>query len=329
MVTLKEIAEAAGVSPITVSRVLTGKHPEKVSEETRRRVLRLAKEMGYHPNIVARALREQRTYQFALVVPGADLSFIPEIIEGLQRVANDHGYACLFYLTAFRPEIEAKALDHLVAHRVDGVVWLPGPQTQPTARVLIDRPLVQLLYKELPDAAAVLVDQEHGAYLATHHLLELGHRRIGAVMVLDRHGRQRLQGYYKALKEAGVAPEAGWLITTDARWEGAKAAVRNALAGGLDVTALVCYSDVVAWGAIRALLEAGRSVPGDVSVVGFDDRDFAAHIEVPLTTIAQPRREIGERAMLHLLRLIDGERPGDVILDPSLVVRASTAPVRG
>ena len=334
MATLKEIAEKAGVSTITVSRVLSDKHPNKVSAETRARVLRIAEELGYRPNIAARALRERRTYQFGLVIPSIDESFIADVVQGLQNVAMDLHYSCLLYVTKFEPGLELEIFRTLVKKGADGVLWLPRPQRDPEVdRIARDLPVVQLYHKEVPDAPAILVDQEHGAYAATKHLLDLGHRRIAKLAGHDRHGRQRLAGYYRALCEAGLEPDPDLIraIPTHARpfdvhWERARSATHALLSSNDPPTAIVCYSDLVAWGALRAAQESGVAVPESLSLVGFDDIQFIRFVEVPMTSVAQPKRELGELAMSTLDRLIRGEKVDDITLVPSLVRRASTAP---
>ena len=322
---MKDIARRAGVSVVTVSRVLNGKYPNKVSDETRRRVLQIVEELGYRPNISARALRERRTYQIALVTPSIDVSFIAEVVQGIQDVAMDLGYSCLVYVTKSQPALECRIFRAIAGKNVDGVIWLPGPtrekEVDRAARAL---PLVQILYKELDDVPAVLVDQVQGAYAATWHLLSLGHRRIGNLAGNDRHGRQRLAGYYKALEEAGIAPEEGWVRFVPTSWDGARAEAQGLLSLPNRPTAVLCYSDVVASGVLRSARENRIVVPDELSVIGFDDVDFSRYLDIPLTTVAQPKHELGELAITTLLRRIEGEAIEDRVLIPRLVVRAST-----
>lgn len=327
MATLKDIALEAGVSVITVSRVLSGKHPNKVGSATRSHVLQVAERLGYQPNIPARALREQRTYQFALVVPYVHLSFIPDVIQSLQNVAMEKGYSCLLYLTAFEPELERQVFRDLVTKRVDGVVWLPGPtRAKELDHIFQDLPVVQILYKEVADAPAVLVDQAHGAYLATQHLLELGHEKIGALVVQDRHGQQRRAGYERAIAQAGLSPFRIWRLSGSS-WETAVRTTRGLLDDMRQASAIVCYSDLVAWGAMRVIHDSGLNVPRDLSLVGFDDVDATRYLQTPLTTVAQPKNQIGEEAMRLLLLTIEGELTDDIVLRPSLVIRSSSIPL--
>lgn len=309
---------------MTVSRVLSGKDPKRVSAATRARVLKVAEELGYQPNIAARALRDQRTYQFALVVPYVHLSFMPDIMQSLQDVAMRNHYTCLVYLTDFKPEVESRIFRDLVIRRVDGVIWLPGPERSPEVdRILKSIPCVQLLHKEVTDTSAVLVDQETGGYVATRHLIELGHRHIGSLMLFDRHGRQRQAGFTRAMEEARLTPDRTWQLK-GSTWEAAYRRVSELLPELRQVTALVCYSDLSAWATMRALQDGDLQVPRDVSVVGFDNTPAAQYLNPPLTTVAQPTAKIGEEAMRLLLRQINGEKPEDVVLKPSIVTRAST-----
>lgn len=326
MVTLKEIAEKAGVSPITVSRVLNGSHPSKVSAKTRARVLKIAEELGYHPSIAARALRGKRTYQFGLVVPGIDYSFVPGIIQGLQDAAMDLHYSCLLYVTRWNAALELEIFRALIAKRVDGIVWIPEPHPPPdVAGLLKEQKVVQLQHKELADKPALLVDQEEGGYRATRHLIELGHRRIGNLAYHDRHGKLRLQGYTRALVEAGLGSSTDLVRRVGPTWEDALQGAHELLALDEPPTAIVCYSDLVAWAALRAAHQKGVRVPDQLSLVGFDDTPFVEHIEVPLTTVAQPKHELGRLAMAMLSDLIDGKRVESQVLSPTLVIRSSTA----
>ncbi len=330
MVTLKEIAQRAGVSVITVSRVLNDTHRNKVGAKTRAQVQRIAEEMGYHPNIPARALRGNRTYQFGLVVPFVDGSFIADIVQGLQDVAMEMQYSCLLYLTAFKPALELEIFRTLRQRNVDGVLWLPGPTREAELDDLLEElKVLQLLYSEVPGIHSILVDQERGGYEATCHLIGLGHRHIGILAGDDRHGKQRLMGYRRALEDAGIEPREAWIKVGPTNWEGGRTGASELLALDPRPSALVCYSDLVAWGALRSAQEHGLVVPDDLSLVGYDDLPYIQYVETPITTVAQPKRELGELAMNTLIRMIDGDNVQDSVLMPWLVTRSSTtAPKR-
>ncbi|HET7560628.1 MAG TPA: substrate-binding domain-containing protein, partial [Limnochordia bacterium] len=189
-------------------------------------------------------------------------------------------------------------------------------------------PVVQILYRTpLKGASAVLVDQEQGGYLAARHVLELGHRRIACLWVDDPHGRQRLAGFRRALAEAGLAADPSLVVPVDYDWHLGRSATESLLARAVRPTAIVAASDLVAWGAIRAAKEAGLGVPGDLSVVGFDDMPLAGYVEVPLTTVRQPTEALGRQALSLLRERINGNDVEDRVLAPELVVRGSTGPV--
>ena len=324
VVTLKDVARAAGVSPITASRAFNPLQAHKVAPRTRERIFRAAQELGYRTNIPARALRQQRTYQIALVVPYISDSFLPDIVEGIQIEATKSDYSCLLYVTHYDREREYAAFKSLMRKLVDGVIWFPSVSPHPELMDLVrDLPVVQLLHKEHPGAPAVLVDQEHGAYLAAHHLIELGHQHIDALMYLDRHGGQRVKGFQRAISEAaGVTGRVHTASGSDVL--DAQRAVEGLLASGFFATGLVCYSDVMAWGAMRALQTAGRRVPDDVSVIGFDNTQLSESLEPRLTTVDQSRLRIGEQAVSLLMKSLSGETCDDLVITPSLVVRSST-----
>lgn len=328
--TLKEVAEAAGVSIWTTSKVLNGDPGNKVSTATCEKVREIAERLGYRPNIMARGLARRRTSLVGVVVPSLMSSFIPETIQGIQDTAETLGYSMMLYTTQSRPAKEAEYLQVLVDKGVDGIIWAPDREDNYALARRLEKevPLLQLYYR-LPGLTSsyVIVDHTKGGYLATKHLLNLGHRRVGHLSAPDHaHGLLRLQGYRDALAEAGLQPDDSLVAEAGYEWEGGYAAALKLLQLPEDErpTALFASCDLSAWGAISAARNLGLQVPQDLAVVGFDDLKIAAFSPLALTTVAQPRYEIGRVAMSKLHRRIEGERVKGEILDVELIVRTSS-----
>jgi LacI family transcriptional regulator len=324
MVTIQDIANKAQVSAMTVSRVITGSAPEKVSAATRARVLKIAEELGYTPNIAARALRAKCSFLFGLVVSGIDHSFTASIVEGIQEVAMSKDYSCLLYITRGNTELEIRSLEALVAKQADGIIWVPNKQIPVCIPKLSQRvKIVQLLNKEVDHLPAVLVDQVRGQYLATSYLTQLGHRYIGYVMKNDRHSRDRLIGHRQALADAGIYSSP--VINLENDWSGQVDAIRLFLTENPQITAIAASTDMLAWCAIQAAGHLGRRIPDDLSITGFDNIELATQVIPALTSVDQPKKNLGQVAMQVLTRYIQGEEVEDVTMQTQLVVRNTTA----
>jgi LacI family transcriptional regulator len=319
------------VSVATVSHVLNGSR--YVSPELTKRVREAAGELGYRPNDTARSLRLRRTQTIGLVVP--DVS--PFFAE-LARVIEDHGFAA-GYTTVIgnadgHPERERRYLETLISKKVDGLILastlhdtaelarlFDGART-PT--VIVDRKL------DLPGVDTVLADNDGGGYAATRHLVSLGHTRIGCITggssALPSGGRER--GYRRALAEAGIEPSPRWIAGGDFAYAGGRRATAELLAADPNLTAIFATNDLMALGVIGELAARSLSVPGDVSVCGFDDAFPSALVSPSLTTVHQPLRELGRAAVNILLARITREAPPDPqrrLFPTHLVVRESTA----
>jgi DNA-binding LacI/PurR family transcriptional regulator len=331
--TIKDIALAVGVSPRSVSAALNDSG--RVSPSTRERILTVAKEMNYRPNILARGLVQNRTYLLGAVFPYASVSFFNEIISGIEMECSRHGYDLLLGNASLIDEHEEpRALMRLVNRNVDGILCSPDPRAYQLFSQFTDGslPLIQVMTRvQGLDLPYVGVDNEAGGYMAARHLLDLGHERIGFLHtdrswyaeIHDRHA-----GYVRALLEAGVRIDLNkYLVTSDLSIDGGYRATRALLDAAPEVQAIFAPTDYAAIGAIRACLEAGRSVPEQCSVVGYDDLELARRqIVYPLTTVAQPKREIGSIAFQLFERIVAGEEVATVLKEPSLVVRRTTAP---
>lgn len=332
--TSADVAARAGVSRTTVSFVLNDRRDANITEETRKRVLAAAAELGYHVHGAARALAGGASQTIGLVLRqlpeqvAAD-ALLAETLWGIGEEVHRRGYRVL--VEPLPPE--GGSYGGLVrSQRVDGLI-VSGPRSD-------DDELVTLVAEEFPiilqgslpglGAPSVDVDNRAGAASAVRHLVGLGHRRIACVTNAPRAytaAQERLAGYRDALAAGGLEYDEALVVEGGFDATSGLRAMEALLARDVPFTAVFVASDVVAFGALRALREAGRRVPDDVSVAGFDDIPLASHFDPPLTTVRLPARALGAAAGHALLERLAGQ-PGSarVLLDTELVVRESTAP---
>jgi LacI family transcriptional regulator len=329
-VTLGKVAEASGVSPSTVSRILNG--TAIVSPEKRAAVDRAIAELGFVPNPVARGLAGGRTLSVGVVTQSIDSPFYGVALRGIEEALDAAGYSALFVSGHWDVVVEKRCIDTLLARRVDGLIILNGRMGDAALKALAKNLPVVVTGRTLkaPGLSALDYNNIDGARLATQHLIELGHRNIAHLSGDIEHpdARERLAGYRAALEAAGLIyrPE---LVETGLYFEGGgRAATERLLARGLPFTALFAGNDQMAFGAAVALHKKGLRVPDDVSLVGFDDLALAAHMAPPLTTVHQASMELGLTAARSLLALLNDEKPKLALPEPRLIVRDSTAPAR-
>jgi len=333
-VSIKDIARAAGVSHPTVSRALSDS--PLISEETKARIQRLAQEMGYSPNALARGLVTRQTYSVGVVVTTIADPFVAEIVQGIEATAHDHGYTVILCNSESVPEREIASVEMLRSKRVDGIIVTASRVGALYLEYLeqIGVPIV-LINNHNEESGrytfTVTVDNRHGGRLATEHLVQLGHRRIAYITGPANHSSDlgRLAGYRQALIEGGIEPDLALAIPGNGRPDGGEQALQAILALDPRPTAVFCYNDLTAIGLIHAARQAGLSIPQDLAVVGFDDILFASYLYPPLTTVAQPKVEMGQRATTMMLSLITAKEDSEVdlanvVVQGKLVVRAST-----
>lgn len=327
---MHDVARAAGVSHQTVSRVLND-HPS-VRPETRERVQAAIAELGYRRNPIARALVTRQTHTIGVLAPASTLFGPASLVIAVEQAARSHGwYVSLASLSDFDPPSVASAIEHFLGQQVDGlVVVAPVPSAvEACSAAALGVPTVMVATDAEPSAGfdVVAIDQEEGARLAVRHLLGLGHRTVahlaGPADWLDAAARSR--GWRAELDAAGAAVPA--VLTGDWSPESGYRVGLDLAASGEMPTAVFAANDLMAIGVIRALVEAGFSVPAQVSVVGFDDIDATGFLLPPLTTVRQDLVTLGRLGVERLLARIDGAEPSAPVRQPpELVVRASTAP---
>jgi LacI family transcriptional regulator len=348
-ITMAHVAERAGVSRSAVSAAFSDRASTAVlRSETRRRILAAAEQLGYRPNILSRSFIKQRSFLIGMLGREAYFLFALETIKGIEDVLEETDYSLL---TMYRGDGELDQAQHLrkcVSRRVDGiiVVGVPerpdGPNHQ-TIRTLQKRgmPIVQVYQRLYPDVPGVVIDDEYSGYLATQHLLELGHRRIAHVthnqyQDLDlpgKHGNAlgRYRGYCRAMKEAGLQSH----VLPFARQSSAMGshdysawcadAARELATGPQRFTAATTFNDFVVIGLINSLSGMGLKVPQDISLVGYDNIEACSLVRPAVTSVKPALMEIGRRAAAMVLKMLDGRTVEDVVLRPELIVRGSTA----
>lgn len=323
------VAVRAGVSVATVSRVLNGL--QGVRPETRQRVQEAVDALGYRMNEMARSLRTSASRLLLAMVPDVGNPFYAGIMRGIDGVAREHGYHVLLCDTGADAGRERSYFDLIATRRADGAICLdPDTVQHGMEHTAAHLPWVACCEFDREMAVPYVgIDNRQAALDAVRHLLDRGHRRIAFVNSDMRflYARQRHAGYVDALEQAGIVPRKAWVVETQSLDYAAGAAAAARLAAlKQPPTAIFCVSDTLAIGVLRGLRVAGRRVPADVAVVGFDDIEVAAHVDPPLTTVAQPMVELGAAAARLLLRRLadpSAAVPG-TLLPHRLVVREST-----
>ena len=324
---MADVARAAGVSPTTVSHVLSGKRP--VAESTAARVRAAIRDSGFKPNHLARSLRTSRSLSVGLLIPDITNPFYPAVARGLQDELEPAGYQLLIASTDGRDDNAGRLIEGMLERHVDGLViearglepaWIHARIGGGERLVLLGREAVD----DRPDA--VLVNDEQGVFEATGLLLGLGHERIAFVGA----GGPREAGFERAQRRHGLDPSTALVRHADLTRAAGAAAVEELLRLERPPTAVVCANDLLAIGALDAARRVGLQAPDDLSVTGFDDIEVAALVTPALTTVRNPAYEIGRTSARLLLERVAGEdRPGRrVVLPCPLAVRESTVPPR-
>ncbi len=327
MVSIKDVAEAAGVSTATVSRVLSnGLH---VRPEVRERVLATVERLGYRPNLVARSLRSQQSSTIGLIVSDISNPFFTAISRAVEDTAYEQGFSVLLCNTDENPEKEAIYLNLMRDTAVAGAIMSPTRQTIanfadsnfPFPIVVVDRSISN------SDVDAVLLDNVDAAFRLITHLIEQGYRRIAALCSEMSTGLERQVGYEKALRTHGLAPKSEYMKYVPPKAEAGYAATLKMLDLAEPPDALFTVNSLIAEGALQAIRERNLTIPDDIALVTFDETTWSSLVQPAITLIAQPTYEIGKTAAeLLMQRIADPRRPTrQVILKGQLLVRGSSA----
>jgi DNA-binding LacI/PurR family transcriptional regulator len=329
---IKDIARLARVSHPTVSRAL--QNSPLVNAKTAERIRKIAKEAGYHASAVARGLVTRRTRTIGLVVTTVADPFEGEVVTGIEETANDHGYSVFLANSNADPVREKQVVQAFAERRVDGIIVTSSRVGALYLPLLSEMMVPIVLVNDHHPGAfvhSVMICNQEGSRAVAEHLTSLGHRRIAYIG--DQFGYQsdteRLAGYREALEEAGIPCLPEYVVHGDSKPDGAMRAMDSLLALSQRPTAVCCYNDMTALGAMRSIRMHGLRVPEDISVAGYDDLFFASYTEPPLTTVRQPMQRMGHLAMETLFKLMSGEESVTTVnVKPELIVRESTAKLK-
>ncbi|HHY1698798.1 TPA: DNA-binding transcriptional regulator CytR [Escherichia coli] len=327
--TMKDVALKAKVSTATVSRALM--NPDKVSQATRNRVEKAAREVGYLPQPMGRNVKRNESRTILVIVPDICDPFFSEIIRGIEVTAANHGYLVLIGDCAHQNQQEKTFIDLIITKQIDGMLLL-GSRLPFDASIEEQRNLPPMVMAnefapelELP---TVHIDNLTAAFDTVNYLYEQGHNRIGCIAGPEEMPlcHYRLQGYVQALRRCGIMVDPQYIARGDFTFEAGSKAMQQLLDLPQPPTAVFCHSDVMALGALSQAKRQGLKVPEDLSIIGFDNIDLTQFCDPPLTTIAQPRYEIGREAMLLLLDQMQGQHvgSGSRLMDCELIIRGST-----
>lgn len=321
--TIKDIAEETGVSYATVSRALNNKYGVKPG--TREKILAVALARGYTPNGIARGLVRKQTHSIGLIIPDISNPFFPQVASGVEDGAKEKGYSIFLCNTNYESDQEARYLQLLIEKRVDGIILSSGFQASGTINPLLMGyiPIVSLCTRvENIKNSFVVIDNERGGFIATKHLIEQGYPTVGYIGTQG----QRFKGYLQALEKFNIPFDNRFVFSGDLKRETGYKITKRLIADQHFPRALFVENDLMALGTIQGIKESGLRVPDDIAVVGFDDISFASFPEIGLTTVRQPKYEMGKLAANILLDSIikSTKEPKKHILEPKLIVRTSS-----
>lgn len=337
MANIYDVAREANVSIATVSKVINNNG--RISDKTRQRVLGIMKALNYQPSLVASALTGKGTYTIGLLIPDLANPFFAEAARSIEDRAQELGFSVVMCNTDFDQSREAKYVSLLKQKQVDGLIFASGFYDDKYLRELQEEKTPMAMFsQEIPelDINTVSVDDRKGGYLATKHLLELGHRKIGVMAQYPPNypdriwwgSAARIEGYRAALEEAGVEFNQKLIWTSAPSINDAQIVAGQILDSPQRLTAIFACNDLQAIGTIKAARERGIKIPDDLSVLGYDDTLLATIVDPPLTTVGHPIQEMGRKVVDILVETIEGklEQTQSVILLPELRIRNSTMP---
>jgi LacI family transcriptional regulator len=326
-VTLEMVAQLAGVSPSTVSRILNG--TAVVSDDKKRAVDAAISELGFVPNPVARGLAGGRTFSIGVITQAIDSPFYGAALRGIEDVLDPAGYSPLFVSGHWDADKEARCVDMLRSRRVDGIIVLTGRLSDQALKTCAKSLPVVVTGRTLkaPGLFALNFDNFEGGKLATQHLIALGHKLIAFIAGAPGHpdSEERMRGYLSALESAGIAYNPELTVSGEYHEGSGLSAVNLLLKGAQPFTAIFAANDQMANGAALGLYRSGKRVPQDISLVGFDDLPMSSYATPPLSTVHHPSQELGRLAALAMLELLAGQKPKIDMPLPRLIARESSA----
>ncbi|WP_340616775.1 ribose operon transcriptional repressor RbsR [Xenorhabdus entomophaga] len=331
MATMKDVARLAGVSTSTVSHVIN--ENRYVSENVKKKVNAAIEELNYAPSALARSLKIKQTKTIGMLVTTSDNPFYSEVVRGVERNCYERGYSLILCNTEGNVTRMSRSMETLLQKRVDGLLIMCAETQRPSSDVLRRYPLVPMVimdWSPFDISNDIIKDNSlQGGEMATNYLINRGFRKIACVTgPQDKTPAcQRLAGYQKAMQSADLEIPAGYEVYSDFEFAGGFSSMKQLLQLPDPPEALFAGNDAMAIGAYQALYQAGLSVPDDISIIGYDDIAIAPYLIPPLTTIHQPKDELGKLAIDSLLYRMDNpeSEPKELILTPKLIERSSVA----
>jgi len=331
-VTIADIAKMANVSKATVSRVINNK-PEGVGKETRENILRIIKEAGFHPSMLARGLVTKKTKSIGLIITDIANSFYPLLVRGVEDYANKSGYSLFLCNSDNSPEKEKEYIKAFIEKSVDGVILSSSMnetgfhysvlKSKNMPLIVLDRCVEGKQYD-----ASVFFDNVKGAYIAVDYLIDKGHKNIAFIsgpksLVISKN---RLKGYEMALEKRNIEVREDIIVEGDFQFESGYKRALELIDQGKVFTAIFSGNDLMAIGAIKALKDRNIKIPDQVEIIGFDNVDILKVIEPHLSTIGQPAYEMGVKGAEQLIKIIEGKEIDEknIVLEPKLILRETT-----
>lgn len=331
MVRLKDIAAAAGVSVMTVSKAM--RNAPDISANTKTRIKLLAQQMGYVPDSAAQGLRSRTSRILGLLLPTIVNPVYARMVSAIEESAHEMGYDLIIAHTLNIQEREEACIRRLLARRVDGLFIVPVYRLEPTAPIyneVYNRRIPTVILGQRSAFCQQFVNVEgddlNGSYAMTKHLLELGHKRIAFLSgpMASPIAQERLEGYRRALREAGIEVDDKLVFSAGSTIEEGESAALQLINEGTQITAIQAVSDMVAIGAANTFLKQGAKIPDDISITGFGNILTSEHFKVPLTTVRQPKARLGRAAVELMKQYLHGHQPVSTRLSAAIVVRQST-----
>jgi len=330
MVTITEVAKAAGVSIATASRVIS-ESDHSVNEATRVRVLAAADKLGYQPNMLASGLRRGKSFTVGIVLDRINSSFTPPIVQGIQEYLKQYDFASSIINSFNDPKIENDSIRRMLGRQVDGIIFVDtNVHSTDEIELKTNKPLIfvkRRRLKESKNCISILPDNRFGGELAARHLVRLGHHRIAHIKGPEGWDASRLreEGFRSVLESEQITIGESFFASGDWSLESGYAAMQFLLSQTLHPSAVFVANDQMAVGAIYAIQDRGLKVPDDIAVVGYDNLELARYIRPTLTTISQPLQQLGEAAAKILIEQLEGSRTDELTIEikGELMVRDS------
>lgn len=333
---IKDIAREAGVAISTVSSVINKSKP--VREETRQKVLKAVAKLNYRPNIIARGLRIKSTRAVGVIVPDISNPFFAQVIRGMEEVARSRGYTLILGCTFYNIDEEERQTDILLHQFIDGLIFFCGYNSYEHIKLINNQKIpVVVVDREIgdPEIPSVLIDNVSAMEKAVNYLCSHGHKKIGYfTFSFEKQTtvRNRYIGYCNGLRKNNIPYDPRFVVVEDSlrlhEMEGTYEVAKKFLQKGEIPTAFITASDFFAYGLVKAIKEKGYRIPQDISVVGFDNIAFSEFVDPPLTTIKQPKKKMGEKAMNLLLDIVEGisVKERNIVLQTEIIERGSVGP---